>query len=139
MNWNLFITITSVWITAGIICILVLMHCGQRVKENMEEVNVMKATGLVRRIDDLGRIVIPKEIRRQLGIKESEPMELYIDTDDRDIILRKCEVSLEEHLDSFNDLVQEYGDRNHEQLSEIRKHIREIKQLLKEEKQEEEI
>ena len=42
----------------------------------------MKATGLVRRVDDLGRIVIPKEIRKQLGIKESDPMELYIDTDD---------------------------------------------------------
>lgn len=92
----------------------------------------MKATGLVRRVDDLGRIVIPKEIRRQLGIKESDPMELYIDTDDRGIILRKCEVSLEEHLEHFDDLVQEYGDRNPKQLGEIRKHIREIKQLLKE-------
>lgn len=37
----------------------------------------MKATGIVRRIDDLGRIVIPKEIRRTLRIRESDPLEIY--------------------------------------------------------------
>lgn len=37
----------------------------------------MKATGIVRRIDDLGRVVIPREIRRSLGIKEGDPLELY--------------------------------------------------------------
>ena len=36
----------------------------------------MKATGIVRRIDDLGRIVIPKEIRKTFHIKESDPMEI---------------------------------------------------------------
>lgn len=41
----------------------------------------MKATGIIRRIDDLGRIVIPKEIRRTLKIKEGAPMELYIEQD----------------------------------------------------------
>lgn len=39
----------------------------------------MKATGIVRRVDDLGRIVIPKEIRRSFGIEESTPMEYFID------------------------------------------------------------
>ena len=37
----------------------------------------MKATGIVRRIDDLGRVVIPKEIRRTLKIREGEPMEIF--------------------------------------------------------------
>lgn len=37
----------------------------------------MKATGIIRRIDDLGRIVIPMEIRRTLGIKEGDPFEIY--------------------------------------------------------------
>ena len=39
----------------------------------------MKATGIVRRIDDLGRIVIPKEIRRNLGIREGEAMEIFLE------------------------------------------------------------
>ena len=39
----------------------------------------MKATGIVRRIDDLGRVVIPKEIRKTLRIKEGTPMEIYTD------------------------------------------------------------
>ena len=39
----------------------------------------MKATGIVRRIDDLGRIVIPKEIRRSMGIKEGEAMEIFLE------------------------------------------------------------
>ena len=41
----------------------------------------MKATGIVRRIDDLGRIVIPKEIRRTLRIHEGDPLEIYTDSD----------------------------------------------------------
>ena len=48
----------------------------------------MKATGIVRRIDDLGRIVIPKEIRRTLHIRESDPMEIYTDREGQ-IILKK--------------------------------------------------
>lgn len=39
----------------------------------------MKATGIIRRVDDLGRIVIPKEIRQTLHIKEGDPMEIYVD------------------------------------------------------------
>ena len=37
----------------------------------------MKATGIVRRIDDLGRVVIPKEIRRTMRIREGDPLEIY--------------------------------------------------------------
>lgn len=39
----------------------------------------MKATGIVRRIDDLGRIVVPKEIRRTHGIDKGDPMEIFVD------------------------------------------------------------
>lgn len=48
----------------------------------------MKATGIVRRIDDLGRIVIPKEIRRTLHIRESDPVEIFTDREGQ-IILKK--------------------------------------------------
>ena len=47
----------------------------------------MKSTGVVRRIDELGRIVIPKEIRRNLGIRDGENMEIFIENDS--IILKK--------------------------------------------------
>ncbi len=48
----------------------------------------MKATGIVRRIDDLGRVVIPKEIRRTLRIREGDPLEIFTDRDG-EIILKK--------------------------------------------------
>lgn len=48
----------------------------------------MKATGIVRRIDDLGRVVIPKEIRRTLRIREGDPLEIFTDSDG-EIILKK--------------------------------------------------
>ena len=48
----------------------------------------MKATGIVRRVDDLGRIVIPKEIRRTLKIREGDPLEIYTEKDGG-VIFRK--------------------------------------------------
>lgn len=48
----------------------------------------MKATGIVRRIDDLGRVVIPKEIRRTLRIREGDPLEIFVDRTG-EVILKK--------------------------------------------------
>lgn len=48
----------------------------------------MKATGIVRRIDDLGRVVVPKEIRRTMRIREGDPLEIYTDREG-EIILKK--------------------------------------------------
>ena len=48
----------------------------------------MKATGIVRRIDDLGRVVIPKEIRRTMRIREGDPLEIYT-TRDGEVIFKK--------------------------------------------------
>ena len=53
-----------------------------------EEFRKMKATGIVRRIDDLGRVVIPKEIRKTLRIKEGTPLEIFTDREGQ-IILKK--------------------------------------------------
>lgn len=57
----------------------------------------MKPTGIIRRVDDLGRVVIPKEIRRTLRIHEGDPMELYVDSGG--IVFKKySEISaMEEH------------------------------------------
>ncbi|HZJ83069.1 MAG TPA: stage V sporulation protein T [Clostridia bacterium] len=67
----------------------------------------MKATGIVRRIDDLGRVVIPKEIRRNLRIREGDPLEIFTDRDG-EVILKKyspigeLSVFAQEYTDSLN-------------------------------------
>ena len=59
----------------------------------------MKATGIIRRIDDLGRVVIPKEIRRTLKIKEGDPLEIFLD---RDYV---CFKKYEGHINYFTDII----------------------------------
>ena len=49
----------------------------------------MRATGIVRRLDDLGRIVIPKEIRRSLNVSENDAMEIWVTDDHTGIVLTK--------------------------------------------------
>ncbi|MEG1448049.1 MAG: AbrB/MazE/SpoVT family DNA-binding domain-containing protein [Oscillospiraceae bacterium] len=51
----------------------------------------MKATGIIRKMDDLGRIVIPMEIRRTMNIKTGEPIEIFVD--EGGLILRKYAIS----------------------------------------------
>ena len=63
----------------------------------------MKSTGVIRRIDDLGRIVIPKELRKNLRIKEGDNLEIFIENED--IILRKYSM-----MNKINDLAQELTD-----------------------------
>lgn len=50
---------------------------------------MLKATGIVRKVDDLGRVVLPIELRRTLGIGEKDPLEIYVDEDR--IVLKKYE------------------------------------------------
>ena len=68
----------------------------------------MKATGIVRRIDDLGRIVIPKEIRRTLHIREGDPLEIYTD--------RQGEVILKKYspIGELGTFAQEYAEAIYE-------------------------
>ena len=63
----------------------------------------MKATGVIRRIDELGRIVIPKEIRKNLRLRVGESLEIFVDNDD--IILKKFSV-----VSRISDLSQELTD-----------------------------
>lgn len=48
----------------------------------------MRATGVIRRVDDLGRVVIPKEIRNSLKIREGEPLEIFTDPDERTVCFK---------------------------------------------------
>lgn len=63
----------------------------------------MKATGIIRRIDDLGRVVIPKEIRKNLRIKEGDNLEIFVQGEE--VILKKYSM-----MNKINDLAQELTD-----------------------------
>jgi AbrB family transcriptional regulator (stage V sporulation protein T) len=60
----------------------------KNINKNITRRKIMKATGVVRRIDDLGRVVIPKEIRKTLRIKEGDPLEIFTDREGQ-VILKK--------------------------------------------------
>lgn len=59
----------------------------------------MKATGIVRRLDDLGRLVIPKEIRKQYRLKEGDSIEFFIDNDR--IVIQKHDI-MSNHMEEIN-------------------------------------
>lgn len=69
----------------------------------------MRATGIVRRIDDLGRIVIPKEIRRTLRIKEGDPLELYT-TRDGEVVFKKYHYADDADWDKAKAIVKALTD-----------------------------
>ena len=58
----------------------------------------MKATGIVRRIDDLGRVVIPKEIRRTMRIREGDPLQMTLTQTEKRLIFTHSFVALAERL-----------------------------------------
>ncbi|MDF2902744.1 MAG: stage sporulation protein, partial [Bacillus sp. (in: firmicutes)] len=74
------------------------------------EATWMKATGIVRRIDDLGRVVIPKEIRRTLRIREGDPLEIFVDRDG-EVILKKYSP-----ISELGDFAKEYAEALYDSL-----------------------
>ncbi len=94
----------------------------------------MKATGIVRRVDDLGRIVIPKEVRRQLGISEGTPMELYME--DGKVIFQKYNTSeciMERIKELQNALYEDESMFGNEKVRKAEEHIKALKEIFKEE------
>lgn len=73
----------------------------------------LKATGIVRRIDDLGRVVIPKEIRRTLRIRDGDPLEIFVDRDG-EVILKKYSP-----IGELGDFAQEYSDSLYETTGHV--------------------
>ena len=68
----------------------------------------MKSTGIVRRVDELGRIVLPIELRRSLNINERDPLEIFVD--DEKIILKKYEPA-DIFTGSMDDLIEYKGKK----------------------------
>lgn len=73
----------------------------------------MKATGIVRRIDDLGRVVIPKEIRRTLRIREGDPLEIFTDREGG-VILKKYSP-----IGELTDFSKEYAEALQQTMGHI--------------------
>lgn len=97
----------------------------------------MKATGIIRRIDDLGRVVIPREIRRALRIREDEALEIFTDNiNGKDVV---CFAKYSPNAGFLNSLTELVGaiDGNimtcdNEKKSELHDHFNAIAKILKE-------
>lgn len=84
----------------------------------------MKATGIVRRMDDLGRVVIPKEIRRQMKIREGDPLEIF--TENGYVCFKKYGSDLAEEIESLREQVADYCENQ-----EVEKLLRKAAELLR--------
>ncbi|MGG2113983.1 AbrB/MazE/SpoVT family DNA-binding domain-containing protein [Lysinibacillus pakistanensis] len=85
----------------------------------------MKSTGIVRKVDDLGRVVIPKELRRTLGIEEKDALEIYTDNDK--IILKKYQPNIEKDEVITNLQKMAAGAKNPNVLETIERAIKLIR------------
>lgn len=83
----------------------------------------MRPTGIVRRVDDLGRVVIPKEIRRTLGIKEGEPLEIY--TDEDTVCFKKYQQK--DFYEWFENTINEEGSLTTEEKNALKAMLKVIK------------
>lgn len=88
----------------------------------------MRATGNVRRIDDLGRIVIPREIRRTMGIKEGDPLEMFIDTESGGLVLMPYHLGAHDKINAIAESLDEVGTTP--EHWEIAKELKEIAKKL---------
>ena len=91
----------------------------------------MKATGIVRRIDDLGRVVIPKEIRRACNIREGDPLEIFLQDDA--VVFKKYIPAYRDDLMATLQDAADYYDNSEEDRAtaeQLRKIAKEIDALL---------
>lgn len=93
----------------------------------------MKATGIVRRVDDLGRVVIPKEIRRTLCIREGDPLEIWLDGQDM-VCFRKYGTNLCDEVDYLKYQIETFCDLPCETQKKIMTLLSEVQELVKGEK-----
>lgn len=97
----------------------------------------MKATGIVRRVDDLGRVVIPREIRKSMGIQDGEPLEIFTESDA--VIFRRYCYNLTAEVARVAELVEQNCNADAETMHWLTNEFMKIYEVLKEsEKGEEE-
>ena len=89
----------------------------------------MRATGIVRRVDDLGRVVIPKEIRRSMGIKEGEPLEIYLEEDA--VIFRRYSYNLADEVKRVAELIECNCNADRETMADISRMLSTVAELVK--------
>ena len=94
---------------------------------------MMRATGIVRRVDDLGRVVIPKEIRRTLCIREGDPLEIWLDGKDM-VCFRKYGTNLRDEVDYLKYQIETFCDLPNETQEKIMTLLSEVQELVKGEK-----
>ena len=94
----------------------------------------MKATGIIRRVDDLGRIVIPKDIRREMRIREGDPLEIFVDKNEGLVCFQKYDIEKNylEELKRLSDSIRDHfwSPENDDNLKIINMAIREIELQL---------
>ena len=95
----------------------------------------MRATGIVRRVDDLGRVVIPKEIRRSMGIKEGEPLEIYLENDA--VIFRRYSYNLIDEIERVAELIECNCNADRETMADISRMLSTVAELVKGEEDDE--
>lgn len=89
----------------------------------------MKATGIVRRIDDLGRVAIPKEIRRTLSIHADDPLEIWTDGKDT-LCLRKYTIDLRDEIEGLKDQLVIASNLSYEDQSKAAALLNEVLKLV---------
>lgn len=95
----------------------------------------MRTTGIIRRIDDLGRVVIPKEIRKEMRIREGDPLEIFVDKNEGLVCFQKydTEKNYFAELKRLSDSIEDnfWSPENDENLKIINTAIHEIELQLK--------
>lgn len=96
----------------------------------------MRTTGIVRRIDDLGRIAIPREVRKNLNIEWGDPLEIFIDEDC--VILKKYHITpIKDEIEDLKKHIQDYYECNNNltqrQINEFKNALSTIQKAFKDE------
>ena len=92
----------------------------------------MRPTGIVRRIDDLGRVVIPREIRRSLGIREGDALEIFVDGKDT-VCFRKYVINLRDEVEYLKSQIEIASNLSYEEQAKAMTLLNEVRNLIKSE------